>query len=281
MKYTIIYLLLLIAFYSCSQNNEQNSEPNKINQSKINNQNPKTEDSINLPIEDKIGLFSFTKSFPLISDTSQFITELRNAFNLENAQYLEQQPNEKINTYKKIKLYGSQKELILIEYDYIDGSSASFPYKYQIIMTTEGKLIAVLVGLRYEFLKVFENQSPFLLVLTSTSKGNGSHQLYKFSNDTLENVIDKEGYFPRTYDNHSDHHINVPNELKLKIRDKNSDGFNDLIFSGKMKLNSLGNSVADDAVNNKTIPLELIFIYDEKTGHFKELEDYSKKYKEH
>lgn len=280
MKNRILYLLLLITFYSCSQNNDQNSEPNKIKQSKINNQNPTTEDSINLPIEDKIGLFSYAKSFPIISDTSKFISELRNAFNIESW-YREQQPNEKINAYKKIKIFGAQKELILIEYDFIEGASASFPYKYQIIMTIEGKLIAVLDGLRYEFLKVFENQSPFLLVLTSTSKGNGSHQLYKFSNDTLENVIDKVGYFPRTYDNHSDHHINVPNELKLKIRDKNSDGFNDLIFSGKMKLNSLGNSVADDAVNNKTIPLELIFIYDEKTGHFKELEDYSKKYKEH
>jgi hypothetical protein len=193
---------------------------------------------------------------------------------------LEQQPNEKIKAYKKIKLYGSQKELILIEYDYIDGPSASFPYKYQIIMTTEGKLISILGGMRYEFIKIDKNQLPYLFVLTSTSKGNGTHQLFKFSNDTLENVLIKTGYFPRTYDAHSDHHVNNPNELKLTIRDQNNDGFNDLTFSGEMLLNSVGNNVDDDPINNKSIQLELIYAYDVKTGHFKELEDYSKKYKE-
>jgi hypothetical protein len=37
--------------------------------------------------------------------------------------YLEQ-PNEKISTYKKIRLYGSQQELIVIVYDFIYGATA-------------------------------------------------------------------------------------------------------------------------------------------------------------
>ena len=277
MKHFALIITLIIAFYSCSQRKNQNIN-NKLNQTEEQVSESIQDEEIIVQELDEIALFSYAKSFPTITDTFKFITELRDAFNLENAQFMEQKPNEKITAFKKIQINGSKREFILVEYDYIEGASASYPWKYQIIMTKEGKLIKILDGVRYELIKVFEDQAPLLLVLTSTSKGNGSHQLYKFSNDSLENVLDEmTGYFPRTYDAHTDQHINEPKELKLTVNDENNDGFPDLVFSGKIIYNSIQNDVSD-LKNNKSIPVKLIFIYDKNSGHFKEFEDYQKKY---
>jgi hypothetical protein len=239
-------------------------------------------------------IFRQVADFPTIKDTTQFITDLRQIFKLEVDESPSQKANEKITTYKKVKIYGSDNDYIFIEYDYSDGCGAAFPWKYQLILTTNGKLVKTLSGQRCEFIEIFKNENPFLLTVIGTSKGNGGHELYKISADTLENVY--EGYFGfgvRTYDAHEDSKIYEPNELTLKVKDFNNDGYNDFSFNGKIVLiqgqTKNGDWFDSETINGKTItysvdypfkktPVEFIFIYDKQTGHFKAKENYTEKY---
>ncbi len=67
-----------------------------------------------------------------------------------------------------------------------------FPWQYQLLFDNNGKLVEILNASRFELFNVFPGQRPFLLTVLSTSRGNGGHQLFKISADTLENVY--EGY---------------------------------------------------------------------------------------
>jgi hypothetical protein len=217
--------------------------------------------------------FYHVKYFPEIQDTAQFITDLRSIFQLEVDENSNQKENEKITYYNKVKLYGSEKEYILIEYDYASGCDAAFPWKYQILVTTDGKLIKQMNALRFEFVEVFKSQNMFFLTVNSTSKGNGVHHLYQVTSDTLEDVI--HGYSAdrtRTYDAHQDNQFFAPAELDLKIKDDNNDGFNDLSFNGNIITSITENSSQEN-------PIEVIFLYDRQTGQFNEKEKYNEKYR--
>lgn len=236
-------------------------------------------------------IFGQIAGYPAIADTNKFIVDLRQAFDLKVDESPYQQANEKITEYKKMKIYGSDDEYIFIEYDYGVGSGATFPWKYQLILTTDGKLVKSLSGHRFELVEIFENENPFLLTVVSTSKGNGGHELYKISADTLQNVY--EGYFDhtvRTYDAHQDEWVFEPNELKFQVKDFNKDGFNDISFNGKIVLvqgqTKNGDWYDSELINGKTVTysvdnpfkkvsVEFVFLYDNELGKFKAMEDYS------
>lgn len=234
------------------------------------------------------------KDFPNIKDSAELMAELKYTFELEVDKSEEQRKAEKITACKKVKLYGSDKEYIFIEYDYGVGCNAAFPWKYQLLLTTDGKLVAKLSNLRIDFIEIFKNENPFLFVLTSTARGNGGHNIFKINKDTLENVYEGyKDYEVKTYDCHEDNSIYEPNELKLTVKDYNNDGFNDISFSG---LNVLIQGKSNDGIwydtekiNGKTVtyskdnpfkknPIEFIFLYNKKNGHFKAKENYIKKY---
>lgn len=239
-------------------------------------------------------IFRQVADFPTINDTVKFIADLRQIFGLEVDESPFQKENEKITTYEKVKIYGSDKDYIFIEYDYKDGCGAAFPWKFQLLLTTDGKLVKTLYGKRFEFIEIFKNENPFLLTFTGTSKGNGGHEIYKISADTLENVY--EGYFDydvRTYDAHGDNKVYEPYELTLKVKDFNNDGYNDISFYGKIVLiqgqTKNGEWFDSETINGKTItysadnpfkkiPVEFVFLYDKQTGHFKAKENYTEKY---
>lgn len=260
-----------------------------------NKQTPKDE---KLPVsetqEKADTIFRQVGDFPTIKDTTKFIADLRKIFELEVDESPVQKANEKITTFKKVKIYGSNNGYFFIEYDYNVGCGAAFPYKYQLLLTTNGKLVKTLSGQRYQFIEIFKNENPFLMTVVGTSKGNGGHELYKISADTLENVY--EGYFNydvQTYDAHEDNKIYEPNELTLKVKDFNNDGFNDISFNGKTVLiqgqtkngdwfdtETINGKEVTYSVDNpfKKIPVEFVFLYDKQTGHFKPRENYTKKY---
>jgi hypothetical protein len=233
-------------------------------------------------------------SFPTISDTISFITELQQVFDIEVDEASEQKANKKITTYRKVKIYGSDNDYIFIEYDYGYGCMASFPWKYQLLLTTSGKLVKSFSSQRFDFVTIFPNQNPFLMTVFVTAKGNGGHEIYKISSDTLENVY--EGYFDntvRTYDAHQDNRFYEPNELILRIKDYNNDGVNDIAFVGKIVLiegqTKNGDCFDSEMINEKLItysvdnpfkkiPIEFIFLYDKQKGHFKAKEKYTEKY---
>lgn len=244
--------------------------------------------------ENTDAIFRQVVDFPIIKDSTKFIKDLRQIFRLEVDESPAQKAIEKITTFKKVKIYGSDNDYFLIEYDYRDGSMASYPWKYQLLLTTDGKLVKLLSGQRFDFVTIFPDQNPFLLTVKATAKGNGGHELYKISADTLENVY--EGYFDydvRTYDAHGDNKIYEPYELALKVNDFNNDGYNDISFYGKIVLiqgqTKNGDWFDSETINGKTIkysvdnpfkkiPVEFVFLYDEQTGHFKAKENYTEKY---
>jgi hypothetical protein len=260
-----------------------------------NKQTPKAEKAPVTETQEKADTnFRQAADFPTIKDTTKFIADLRQVFRLEVDESPTQKENEEITVYKKVKIYGSDKDYIFIEYDYKDGCGAAFPYKYQLLLNSNGKLVKTLSSQRYEFIEIFKNENPFLMTVVGTSKGNGGHELYKISADTLENVY--EGYFDygvQTYDAHEDNQIYEPNELTLKVKDFNNDGFNDISFNGKNLLiqgqTKNGDWFDTETINGKEvtysidnpfkkIPIEFIFLYDRQTGHFNAKENYTEKY---
>lgn len=261
--------------------------------------NKQTQKDEKLPVtetQEKIDTnFRQVANFPTIKDTTKFIADLRQIFELEVDESPSQKINEEITTYKKVKIYGSDKDYIFIEYDYKNGCGAAFPWKYQLLLTTDGKLVETLSGQRFEFVEIFKNKNPFLLIAHGTSKGNGGHELLKISADTLENVYECDlDYFVRTYDAHEDNKINEPNELNLKVNDFNNDGYNDIAFVGKIVLiqgqTKNGDWFDSETINGKTItysvdnpfkkiPVEFVFLYNKQTEHFKAKENYTEKYK--
>jgi hypothetical protein len=238
--------------------------------------------------------FELIRQYPIIKDTAAFIDALRKSCQLEVYENAEQQRLQKISYYKKVKLHGSGKSYVLLEYDYAVGSGASFPWKYQVLFNEEGELVQQFSALHFRLLNVFPGKAPLLLTTVATSKGNGGHELYQFRGDTLENVY--EGYYDyhfSTYDAHEDQAIFEPNELNVAASDDNKDGYKDLVFQGKLVLikgltdngdwydtnEKNGRRIEYSAANPfKKLPIKLVYLYDPVSGHFKEKEDYEKKY---
>lgn len=265
MKILIKWILLTLMALGCANKKTSKDDETSVTE---------------LPEKTK-SIFTQVADFPTIKDTGKFIAALRQTFELHVHESPVQKEQEKITVFKKVKLYGSDKDYIFIEYDWKVGSMADFPWKHQLLLTTDGELVKVLSCQRYEFVAVFPNQNPFLLIVQATAKGNGGHELYKISSDTLENVY--KGYSDyniQTYDAHEDRSVFEPNELKIVIKDQNKDGLNDILFTGQQLM--LGKytqeSVWFDAENGKAfttenpaskIPIQYIFLYDKQTGHFK------------
>lgn len=238
--------------------------------------------------------FSMISTFPEIADTSEFIREMIDFFEIEVDFQEKDELSGRINEYKKIKINGSENSFVILEYEYKGGAMATFPWRYQILMSEDGKPIETFSGLRYELIEIIPNENPFLLILKVSSRGNGGHEIYKVVDGKLENVY--EGYYDydlRTYDNHQDLAVYEPEELTIKIKDDNGDGFNDLIFEGKliylMAKSPKGFWYDVDEINGKTIEysienpwkkssIKFVFLFDEKTGHFVAKENYHEKY---
>lgn len=259
-------------------------------------QPPKNDKSAKAKSKEKVDtIFKQISDFPIIKDSTKFIADLRQIFKLEVDDCPAGMINEKITVYKKVKMYASDKEYFFIEYEYGEGCGATFPWKYQLLLTLDGNLIKSLSKQRFEFVEIFKNENLFLLTVAGTYKGNGGHELFKISADTLENVY--EGYFDyalRTYDAHQDSRIYEPNELNLNIEDYNNDGFNDIAFVGKIVFiqgqKENGDWFDSEIINGKfknysidnpykKIPIKFVFLYDKHTGHFKAKENYTEKYK--
>lgn len=269
MKTLLTLTILILTTFSCS--NKQTNEGKKL---PVTNTGQPTKK-----------MFKQVAYFPTIKDTIQFIKDLRENFDLEVEESPIQKENEEITVFKKIKLYGSDDDFIFIEYDWKVGSMSGYPWKYQLLLTSDGKLVKILTGQRFEFVTIFPHENPFLLSVIATAKGNGGHQIFKITVDTLENVY--EGYFDykiQTYDAHQDLAIFDPNELRIKFKDENNDGFNDIIFNGQKWM--LGKYTKDsiwyDVENGKSfsvknpaskIPIRYVFFYDKPTGHFKAKEN--------
>ena len=285
MRY-FIFILLSLCFFGC----HYKSKP-AVQQTKVDTPSdiyfpglPRTEvDSPEVPEPPQVIYpFKYIKDFPVIKDKSAFIKELRKSCLLE-VDDINSSFKEDITYYKRVQINGSNEDLILLEYDYHEGCGAAFPWKNQLLFTETGKLIKCLSAVRFEMIKIFPDQKPFLLTVTSSYRGNGGHGIWKLSGDTLENVYDGyKDYETKTYDSNADNTVFEPYELKLKIKDYNHDGLNDISFNGKLVLTEgiskngmwYNANISEENPFIK-IPTEYIFLYDKKTKHFGAKEPYS------
>jgi len=195
-----------------------------------------------------------------------------------------------ITRFQKINLYGYSGNLFLLEFDYGGGSGAAFPWKIQILVDEQGFFLHEFNALSHKFVHVLPG-NPFLLITNATSKGNGGHELYKINSEgKVENVYDAT---LNTYNKHEDMAVYMPNELMVSIKDDNSDGFADLIFTGTQHyiMGKTADGFWYDSIILKKdtisyspekpfrkVPVRLVFLYDKPSGHFKQMEDYEAKY---
>ncbi len=230
------------------------------------------EDDVDQRYDYQDSAFQLMKYYPVIGDTPTFIRALKANCHIWTRK--SRQPFVTINYFKKTSIFGSSKPVYVIEYDYHDGPTASFPYKNQYVFNATGKLLAILSMMRMDIVQLFPNKAPFLFGVSSTGHGNGGHDIYRVRKDTLEQVLDDFiGTRPQTYDRNEDVAVNEPNEFRYRIADVNMDGYNDITFYGNIK--HISN---DSSMPEKLTPAKYIFLYHQHNGHFIEKEDYSKKY---
>lgn len=224
-------------------------------------------------------LFSQIRDYPLILDSNSFIQSLVRVANLNVEQSPVQMEQECIRAFKKIKIYGSLREYYLVEYDYRVGSSASFPWKYQVLFDTAGYWIGTFEGIRYELITADPKQNPYFLVVYSTAKGNGGHAIYTLRNDSLSLVLNTQEMGIQTYDKHEDMSVFEPDELNLSFTDMDRDGNLDIVFSGKKLMlgkytpDSFWYDTEQDTPFSKENPASIeqvkyIFFQDPLTGTF-------------
>ena len=287
MRHTLIFIVIFMT--ACNQSLQEQTVNITDTTSKISEPVSKTDNADEYYYQTVP--FTSVNTFPNISDTLEFIKSLKENCHLEDNVHSNL---ETINYFKKVKVFGSDKEFYIIEYDFHDGSSASFPWKIQMLFDLKGKLVKLFSDIRLDLVKIFPKENPLLFGVSATGHGNGWHEVSKIAHDTIQNVY--TGFLsnrPQTYDTHEDNTVNEPYEFPYKILDINHDGFNDIVFSGKIVFiqgrtksgNWYDNETKDGkvisySVNNpfKKVPATFIFLYNPKSGQFVEQEDYSKKY---
>ncbi|WP_196887935.1 hypothetical protein [Aureivirga sp. CE67] len=289
MRKIAIYLFVFICFVSCNKKKKdiEISEKEKIYQEKLEAIFKEQEEK-----KDTLKPFKEIQNFPEIKDSLAFMKQLRVDFNLDFDLANARPEEHKILNYEKVKLFGSDKDFYIIEYYYTDVSSASFPDKKQYLIDEKGNLIESFWALKYRFVEIFKDKPPFLLATYSTAKGNGWHEIYRFKKDSIINIFrGLNGAYLRTYDTHTDESIIKNEELSFEILDENKDGFNDIVFSGKvlmiMGLIVENDTIWVDGINEeeyteenpfKTIDVEYVFLYNPKTEMFEPKEAYKMKY---
>lgn len=245
-------------------------------------------------IINQLSLKNMILNYPVIKDSICFKTKLIEDYDLfVGGKRIDQTD---INYFKKINVCkGNDSSYYLLEFDYHDWSMASHPWKYQLLFNHKAELIKIFYADSLKMLKVFDNEAPMIVEISSTAKGNGAYSFYQFEGDSLINIFKGfSEYLPRLVDEHQDHTVNEPAALNYVAIDVNCDGFRDLYFFGKLvlieeyvpEIGWIGGYTQNDisvkySIDNpyKKIPIEYVFLYDPKLNRFIEKENYFEKYK--
>ncbi len=242
------------------------------------------------------GCFDFVKTYPFIHDSTNFINCLKTVYGLPSADPTYKEAKETISRFDRIKLEGCQEYVYIVEYSCKIGPMIWYPFKDQLVFNQKGRLLGTFHCVRYDTLRLFKDQNPYLLTVISTPHGNGWHVVYRCNGDSLIESFSTENRKISTFGGFESKGIYEPRELTIKIIDENNDSFNDIEFSGKIKftqaLNNEGfwydcanfekNEKGDfmhcyDEDNPwKVVPVRYVFIYDQKQKRYFPKEDYVK-----
>lgn len=147
-----------------------------------------------------------------------------------------------------------------------------------------------------QFLKFSKNADPYILIYTSTNKGNGDCDLIRWNGNRLESVLYNTfpAEYPRMYDAHLDDDYIIGDKLNPVLTDINKDGHMDVIFEGriftdpmqfynpdrysKYKDTTFYDNFLGETVNGKIVPVQIKYIYQAGSGIFRCNQDLSKEY---
>jgi hypothetical protein len=145
-----------------------------------------------------------------------------------------------------------------------------------------------------EFFKISKKADPYLLIYTSTKRGNGSCALVRWNGSSFSDVLYNTflSEYPRTYDAHQDDDYIIGNKLNPIVKDINKDGHLDIILQGRIFTNVYqfyhperyskykDTSFFEDEweVFGKIIPVLIKYIYEPESGIFRCNQDLDKEY---
>jgi hypothetical protein len=157
-----------------------------------------------------------------------------------------------------VKMYGCKDSVWVMEAIHPNDSSC-LPHglKQQLFFDAKGHLIHTDKASNIGWTVIKENQGPLLITLNTDCNGKGYHHVYKFENGELIDIFNVLlENTPATFDsNQEGDDVNFqPNELELKIEDRNKDKRNDLVFKGTRQ------TYKDKKFLNAS-PIEYVFLY--------------------
>jgi len=206
--------------------------------------------------------------YPIIKDSAAFIEKLiaSSKIDLPSPRF-----KSVISYYKKLKIYGSNKPVYLIQYYFGEESMMYYPWRYQLFLDETGKYIGNERADSFALITVFKDKNPLLMTVCSDPHGVGYHCFYKYDEkkDSLINILvgDEAGI---TYNANDYYEMNEPFGLKLLVKDDNKDGYNDIIFYGK-RLSLFDSKTGKHYTEEKPLEkydVEFVFLYHKNKDRF-------------
>jgi hypothetical protein len=128
--------------------------------------------------------------------------------------------------------------------------------KQQMFFDAKGHLIHVDNAAKIRWVSFMDGKAPLLMTLNTDCEGKGYHHFYKYEQGELLDIFNVLlENTPATFDsNPSDNFDFQPQELDLKMEDRNGDNIKDIVFKGVRQQYKNGIFVKAQAI-------EYVFIY--------------------
>jgi hypothetical protein len=253
MKQRFLILIMFQFFFSCTYLlPEDETIPEKSDSIAVNK--PKgdlfEEDSLSFDAQ-KDKIFRPILNSTTRSDSKLLLEKLQQSYQIPI------EPGIELSKIYSVKMYGCNDSIWVIECS-IPNDSLCKPHgrKQQFFFDAKGHLIHSDKAASIKWVNFKEKKGPLLMTLNTDCNGTGGHHFYKFDNSELLDIFNVLlENTPATFDtNLSDDIVYQPQELELKMEDKNGDKIKDISFKGMKQIYKNGNFI-------KSVPIEYVFIY--------------------
>jgi len=256
MRNNLLLFLLTTLLYACGGIGFGDDKTQAIQQDSAKTKHAKG----NLFDDDSLGIEGQrNKVFnPILdSESRKDMTELLKT--LSSFYHIQLQPKTAISRCYSSQIYGGEDSVWVIE-TVVEKDSSCLPHGHrsQFFFDTKGHLIHSDNAATVTWIFFKKEAKPLLMTLETDCKGKGYHHFHKMENGELIDIFNVLlENTPPTYDaNAADDNISYqPNELELKLDDRNKDGQQDVIFAGKKQIYKDGNL-------QKTESVEYTFLYE-------------------
>jgi hypothetical protein len=253
MKLHFLILVIFQLFFSCSNlSPAEENIPEKTESISVNK--PKgdlfEDDSLSFDAQ-KDKIFRPILNNSSRSDSKELLRKLQQSYQIQF------EPGLELTKLYSVKMYGCKDSIWVMECS-VPKDSICKPHgrKQQFFFDAKGHLIHTDKAATIKWINFKEKNGPLLMTLNSDCNGTGYHHFYKFDNAELLDIFNVLlENTPATFDtNLSDDIVYQPQELELKMEDKNGDKIKDISFQGMKQIYKNGNFI-------KSVPIEYVFIY--------------------